>query len=91
MSISSISSSGVTNLASTTAGTAASTTNAFDTDTFMKLLLAELKNQDPLEPMKNSEMLGQMAQLNSLQQLTSISSNIETMKDYMETLINTSS
>lgn len=98
MSVSGITSPNITNLANTTASAiagetsaAASKTNAFDTDTFMALLLAELKNQDPLEPMKNSEMLGQMAQLNSLQQLTSISSNIETMKDYMETLLGVSS
>lgn len=95
MSVSGVTASQITNLAGTTASTTASSANnvmnAFDTDTFMQLLLAELKNQDPLEPMNNSEMVSQMAQLNSLQQLTSISSNIETMKDYMEALLGISS
>jgi flagellar basal-body rod modification protein FlgD len=95
MSVSGVTASQITNIAGTTASTTASSainvTNAFDTDTFMQLLLAELKNQDPLEPMNNSEMVSQMAQLNSLQQLTSISSNIETMKDYMEALLGISS
>ncbi|MBN1536737.1 MAG: hypothetical protein JW908_08405 [Anaerolineales bacterium] len=88
MSISGIASSGTTNAASMTASAVQSaTTSAFDTDTFMQLLLAELRNQDPLEPMNNSEMVAQLAQLNSLQELTSISANIETMKDYMEALL----
>jgi len=91
MSISGISTSEITNIASSTVSAATTKTGVFDTDTFMQLLLAELKNQDPLEPMNNSEMVGQMAQLNSLQQLTSISANIETMKDYMETLLGISS
>ncbi len=88
MSISSITSTGATTAASATSST---TTSAFDTDTFMQLLLAQLKNQDPLEPMDNSELVGQMAQLNSLQQLTSINTNIETMKDYLESILGISS
>jgi flagellar basal-body rod modification protein FlgD len=74
-----------TNKSSTTLG------GGFDTDTFMQLLLAELQHQDPLEPMNNTELVGQMAQLNSLQKLTSLDSNIDTMKDYMETLLGISS
>ena len=34
-----------------------------NTDVFMNLLLAQLKNQDPDEPMSNSEIVTQMAQL----------------------------
>lgn len=88
MSVSSITSTGSSNTA--VAG-ATEKKSAFDTDTFMQLLLAELKNQDPLEPMNNSEMVAQMAQLNSLQQLTSISSNIEDIKKYMESILGISS
>jgi len=88
MSVSSIASTGSSTTAA--AGTAEKKSN-FDTDTFMQLLLAELKNQDPLEPMNNSEMVAQMAQLNSLQQLTSISSNIEDIKKYMESILGVSS
>lgn len=42
-------------------------------DAFMQLLLAELRYQDPMEPMKSDQMLSQMAQLNSLQELQRIS------------------
>jgi len=36
---------------------------------YMKLLIAQLQNQNPLEPMSNTEMASQMAQFSQLQQL----------------------
>jgi flagellar basal-body rod modification protein FlgD len=91
MAVSGISSTNSTTGAEGAGNTTNTITPGFDTDTFMKLLLAELQHQDPLEPMDNNQLVGQMAQLNSLQQLTSINSNIETVKDYMETLLGISS
>jgi flagellar basal-body rod modification protein FlgD len=41
-------------------------------DDFMKLLLAQLTHQNPMEPLKDNEMLSQYAQLNSVQELQSI-------------------
>ena len=37
-----------------------------DLDDFLKLMIAELQNQDPLDPMKNSEMLQQLSQMRSI-------------------------
>ncbi len=34
---------------------------------FMQILLAQLRNQDPLEPMKDTEFIGQLTQLNTLE------------------------
>jgi len=42
-------------------------------DQFMQLLMVELRNQNPMEPMKSDEMVAQMAQLNSLNELQNIS------------------
>lgn len=36
-------------------------------DAFMQLLLAELQNQDPLNPVEDTEFISQLAQLNTLQ------------------------
>ena len=52
---------------------------------FLKLLMAQLQNQDPLKPMDDSQMIAQMAQfsaLESTQNLTGViqqSSNMQTV------------
>ncbi|MFN8455288.1 MAG: flagellar hook capping FlgD N-terminal domain-containing protein [Anaerolineae bacterium] len=46
-------------------------------DDFMTLLLAQLKNQDPLKPMEDKDFIAQLAQLNSVTQLTEMNKNIK--------------
>jgi len=41
---------------------------------FMKLLVTQLQNQNPLEPLDNNEMASQLAQMSSLEQLENMSS-----------------
>jgi len=41
----------------------ASAVNDLDIDTFLKLMIAELQNQDPLNPLDNKDMLAQISQL----------------------------
>jgi len=48
-------------------------------EAFMSLLLAQMKNQNPMEPMDDSAMISQMAQLNSLDELKKISQSLSTM------------
>ncbi|HUS80004.1 MAG TPA: flagellar hook capping FlgD N-terminal domain-containing protein [Armatimonadota bacterium] len=43
---------------------------------FMILLVAQLKAQDPMEPMDSSEFLGQLVQLQSLSELTQINASL---------------
>lgn len=43
-----------------------------DQDTFLKLLIAQLKNQDPLDPIKDQDFIAQLAQFTSVEKLTSI-------------------
>ena len=45
-------------------------------DSFMRLLVNQLKNQDPLAPAQNEEMLAQLAQFSSLEQMTELNDNI---------------
>ncbi len=42
---------------------------------FMKILITQLQNQNPLEPMDNGEMASQLAQFSQLQQLESMNTN----------------
>ena len=42
---------------------------------YMKLLITQLQNQNPLEPLNNNEMASQLAQFSSLQQLESMNSS----------------
>lgn len=44
---------------------------------FMKLLMAEMRNQDPLEPKSNTESIAQMAQFSALEQASSLNKAFE--------------
>ncbi|EJU21419.1 flagellar hook capping protein N-terminal domain protein [Peptoanaerobacter stomatis] len=48
-----------------------------DKDAFMKLFIAQMKNQDPLEPLKNEQFITQMSQLSSVEQLTKLNTSFE--------------
>ena len=57
---------------------ATSATNApsVGADMFLKLLVEQLKNQDPLAPQDGAQFVAQLAQFNSLEQLISINSRL---------------
>lgn len=59
---------------------------------FMKVLIAQLQNQDPLEPLDNNEMASQLAQFSQLQQLELMNTNFAevlaaTRRTYANSLI----
>ncbi len=53
--------------------------NELDKDAFLKLFLAQLKNQDPTNPMQNHELAAQLAQFTSLEKLNNIDTGISQM------------
>jgi len=71
-----------------TAVTAASTaktdatsppTNELDRDAFLRLLIQQMTNQDPLEPVNNEDMIAQLAQFSSLEQMENLNNSFEEM------------
>ncbi|MFO8008928.1 MAG: flagellar hook capping FlgD N-terminal domain-containing protein, partial [Candidatus Brocadiia bacterium] len=44
-------------------------------DLYMKLLVAQLQNQNPMDPMSNAEMVSQMAQLASVDGIEKLNSS----------------
>lgn len=47
-------------------------------DDFLKLLTSQLQYQDPMEPMKDTEFVAQMASFSSLDQMNNLNKNFET-------------
>lgn len=54
-------------------------TSAVDKDQFLNLLVTQLKNQNPLEPVTNEQFLGQVAQFQSLEAQQSTNKNLDTL------------
>ena len=48
-----------------------------DKDEFLQLLVAQLKNQDPMSPVNNQDFLAQLATFSSLEQLVAIRTAID--------------
>jgi flagellar basal-body rod modification protein FlgD len=53
--------------------------NTLDQADFMKLLITQLKSQDPTKPLDDKEFIGQMAQFTSLKEINDLSENIRIM------------
>src|SRR3712207_426119 len=49
------------------------------TEDFIKMMITQLQNQDPLEPAKNQELLAQMSQIGQLQSSTTLQESLQGM------------
>jgi len=69
----------VSSSTSSAASSAAAGSNvAADTqDKFLNLLVAQLKNQDPLNPMDNAQMTSQIAQINTVDGITKLNATLQ--------------
>ena len=51
---------------------------SMDRNAFLKLLVAQMQNQDPLKPMEDKEFLAQLAQFSSLEQMQNLNESLGT-------------
>lgn len=51
--------------------------NALDKEAFLQLLVAEMQNQDPLQPTTNTEYVSQFATFSQLEEMQNVSSSVD--------------
>ena len=49
------------------------------TEDFIKMMITQLQNQDPTEPVKNEQLLSQMSQIGQLETSTKLQTSLETI------------
>lgn len=62
-----------------TAGTPAKADDTASADRFLKMLVTQLQNQDPLNPMDNAQITSQMAQINAVTGLEKVNQSIKAL------------
>ena len=67
-----------------TTGQSDASYNELDIDDFLKLLISELQNQDPLDPMDNSEMVQQIGQIREIGATDELTKTLSTLSSSQE-------
>jgi flagellar basal-body rod modification protein FlgD len=62
------------------AGETAEKVASLGKDDFLKLLVAQLQHQDPMQPMDNAEYMGQLAQFSTLEQITNFGEEMKRVR-----------
>lgn len=73
-----------TNSTSTSSNSQTIVTNdSLGKDDFLKLLIAQMQNQDPLNPTDNKDSIAQLAQFSSLEQMNNIAASMDALSSSM--------
>ncbi len=71
--------SSATSATTTSNATTAANKAALDYDTFLQLLIAQMQNQDPTDPMDSSEQIAQLATFSQVEQTIETNKNLEAL------------
>lgn len=63
-------------------GTDSSTGLSVDTETFLKLLVAQLQYQDPLEPQTDTAFVTQLAQMSTLEEMQDMNTSLSSVQAF---------
>lgn len=74
----------ITSYVSSAAERKTGSAKALGKDDFLKLLLVQLENQDPQNPADEKEMIAQLAQFSSLEQMANLNTSFAELKASME-------
>lgn len=68
-----------TSRSSSTDTSSTTSSSTVDYDTFLQLLIAQMKNQDPTNPMDTAEYMSQFAQLSTVEQAMQTNSKLDAL------------
>lgn len=77
-----------TSSSSTSSSSTSSTDGTLGKDDFLTLLVTQLENQDPLEPMDNTQFVSQLAQFSSLEGITNLNTTMSGMSSSLTSMQN---
>jgi flagellar basal-body rod modification protein FlgD len=70
--------------AGSTSGESRIPMQTLDQDDFLKLLIVQLTQQDPLSPIQDTEFISQMAQFSTLEQSKAMENNIASLRNELQ-------
>ncbi len=73
-----------TGSSSTTGTTSVAKSSMADYKTFLKLLVTQMQNQDPTEPMDNTEYMAQLASFSNVEQNVQINNKLDELLKYSQ-------
>lgn len=77
--VSSVTNTPATSTTTQSSAATAATDSAASQDRFLKLLVAQMNNQDPMNPMDNAQMTSQMAQINTVTGIQQVNDTLKSM------------